>query len=177
MFFEHLNKREKILFYITVLFSAVVLLHIAVISPLLKKGDMLLRETAKKEVRCRRNFSIISSKQKIQEDFKMYTGIIKKTASDEEETASLLKQIESLAQKSKVSLSSIKPKRVTEVEFYKRYAVEIEGEGSLRQLVRFLYYIQNTDQILKAERLRVNVKSSSSSRLKYSVLITRILIL
>ncbi|MFH1282904.1 MAG: type 4a pilus biogenesis protein PilO [bacterium] len=171
MIIKHLSKRERILFYITLLFIVGVLFNFLIISPLANLKEKLSFEIIRKEIALKKNMSVISKKKEIQENYNILSNFIKKQGSDEEESANLLKEIETLASKSKISLINIKPKPPKEMEFYKIYSVEIEGEGYLEQLVRFIYNLEQSKQLLKAEKLNISVKSSSSSTLKFSLLV------
>ncbi len=177
MFIDHLNKREKKLFYIVLVFLAIVFSNNFVVTPLKKEIGLVKQEKIKKEIEWKKNNQIIKQKKQIKEEFEKYMAFIKKKGSDEEDVASFLKEIESLAQKSKVSLINIKPQPVKKMEFYKKYTIEIKGEGHIEQFVKFIYYLQKSYQILKVEKIHLNVRNSFSTRVKGSLIITKILVM
>jgi Tfp pilus assembly protein PilO len=177
MFIDHLNKREKKLFYIVLVFLAIVFSNNFVVTPLKKEIGLVKQEKIKKEIEWKKNNQIIKQKKQIKEEFEKYMAFIKKKGSDEEDVASFLKEIESLAQKSKVSLINIKPQPVKKMEFYKKYTIEIKGEGHIEQFVKFIYYLQKSYQILKVEKIHFNVRNSFSTRVKGSLIITKILVM
>ena len=83
-------------------------------------------------------------------------------------------EIESLARQAKVYLVDVKPKAPQKVDFYKEYAVEIEAEGEIADLITFLHQVNISAQLLRVEKLRLNSQENESTVLKSSMLITKV---
>ena len=109
--------------------------------------------------------------------YQKYLEYIQRSGSDEEEVAKILGEIESLARQSTVYLEDMKPLKPKEIDFYKEYAVEIEAEARMQSLVSFLYQLNMSSQLLRVEKLRLNLSKSGSDILKVSMLITKVLVL
>lgn len=96
--------------------------------------------------------------------------------SPEEETAVILREVENIARTSNVYIAAIQPQRVQDMDFYKEYYVEMDAEGDISSLTKFIYDLQNSKQILKVKHLQLNPKSDADNVLKGHIIITKILI-
>ena len=173
-FFSKLAKKERIGLFIA---STVVLLAFAdrlVVSPIRGVIRQLNREIEMREEELRRDIMSLNEKKAISKEYEKYTQYVTKAGSDEEEVAKILAEIEEIARKSNVNLVDITPQAPKEIDFYREYAAEIEIEGQTSSIVSFLYRLSNSTLLLRAQKLRINLKASGS--VGAFVLVTKILI-
>jgi len=110
------------------------------------------------------------------DQYKSVSSFIKlDNASEEEEMAMLLDELEKLASSSSVRITNIKPRQSRESGYYKKYVVEVESEGNISGFSKFLYGIQNSRQFLDVEKLSLTTKGASSDLLKGQMVVVRIL--
>jgi len=177
MMLAKLSKKEKIGLFIAAIFIFLVILDKLIITPMNRKFRGLNQEIKMAENRLSRHLRNLSQKETVTMGYRKYIPYVKKIGSDEEEVAKILAEIEELARKSKISLAGIKPQAPKEVNFYKEYVVEIEANGIMECVTNFLYQLNNSTQLLRAEKLRLSSKGKeASSVIKASILITKILI-
>jgi len=177
MTLSKLSKKEKIGLIIALLILTCALLDRMVINPINTRFRGLSREIGIAEKQLGRHLRNLMSKGDITKRYAKYVMYVKKIGSDEEDVAKVLAEIEALARRSGVSLSDIKPKTPKDISFYKQYTVEVEANGDMNSIVHFLYQLNSSNQLLRAEKLRLSMKErESSSVVKASVLITQILI-
>jgi hypothetical protein len=84
-------------------------------------------------------------------------------ATPEEEMTTLLKDIESLANVSKVSLVFVKPGNIDTKNNIKRYYATLECEAEMPEIVGFFHAIEGSSKLLKIERYLINPKNRESS--------------
>lgn len=176
MFIKHLSRRERYGFYIAILIVTGVLSYIIVIEPLWKKWQELNGSITNRESQLLKNLKILSQRDAIAQLYDKYAENIKMKGSVEEETATILREVENIARLSNTYITDIKPQRVQDMEFYKEYYVELEAEGDISNIAKFIYDLQNSKQILKVRYLRLNPRDDTGDELKGYMIVTKILI-
>ena len=173
-FFSKLAKKERIGLSIASLIVLLALADRLVVSPIRGVMGRLNREIEICEEELRRDIMSMNEKKAISKEYEKYTQYVTKAGSDEEEVAKILAEIEGIARKSNVNLVDITPQAPREIDFYREYAAEIEIEGETPAIVSFLYRLSNSTLLLRAQKLRINLKASGS--VGAFVLVTKILI-
>ena len=175
-FFDKLSKREKIAVYLGAVFLLAVFLDSLVINHVNTRIKTLNMEIKTSEAQLGRYLRNLSRRDGVLKKYQKYAKYVKKGGSDEEETAKILGEIETLARGSSLTLEDIKPRVPRAIGFYKEYTVEIEVEGDMNSLVSFLFQLNNSTQLLRVERMRLYPKKKGSPVIKSSMLVTKILI-
>lgn len=176
MFLKHLSRRERGILYLAIIVIIGVLSYITVIEPLWKRWQDLNNSISSKEIKLLKNLKILAQRDIIARLYDKYAENIRMKGSVEEETAVILREIENIARTSNIYITDIKPQKVKDMEFYKEYYVELESEGDISGLARFIYELQNSKQILKVKYLRLNPKGEAADVLKGYMVVTKILI-
>lgn len=175
-FFANLSKKERLGLIMATIFVSMAFLDRLVIDPVKNRLFAVNQEIKIAEKQLERNLRNINQKDLIALAYKKYIKYVKRVGSDEEEVAKILGEIEELARMSAVYLVDMKPRLPKWVDFYKEYTVEIDAEGDMESIVKFLHELYNSTQLLRAEKFRVNLKEKKSYIVKTSILITKILI-
>jgi len=174
-FFYKLSKKERIGLIAAIVVTGLVLIDRVVISPIGGRIQRINQEIKFSEKKLSRDLRNMNNKGLIESEYRKYKNYVRKTsASDEEDVANVLGEIEGLARSSGVSLVDIKPLVPKQTDFYKEYAIEVEVEGSMEQIVTFLHSLNNSAQLLRAVKLRIGLKDKESTAIKASLLVTKI---
>lgn len=174
-FFNRLSKTERMGVIAAAIVVTLVLIDRLVITPIGDKIQRIDQEIKLSEKKLSRGLRNMNNKDLIESEYKKYKNYVKRTsASDEEDVANTLDEIETLARKCAVSLASIKPQSTKEVDFYKIYSIEIEVEGGMPQIMTFLYDLNNSKHLLRTVKLRIGLRERESSVVRASLLVTRI---
>jgi len=176
MFLNNLSKKEKIGLSIAVAFVSLAFLDRLAISPIKNRIQQINREVKIAERELGRDLRNLNQKEVITEECRKIIEYVKKVGSDEEEVAKILGEIEGLARKSAICLVDMKPQSSKIIDFYKEYTVEIEAEGEMQSLINFLHQLNTSSQLLRAEKLRLNLKEKDSSIVKALMLVTKLAI-
>lgn len=175
-FISHMSKREKIVFYATVFFVTLTLLDRLVINPISSKMQSLDKEIALRESEIKKSTHILAQKDRISVETAKYTPYTGSDKTEEEEVTSLLKEIESIADKSLVYLIDMKPAGVKEVSGAKKYLVNLNCEAQMEQITVFMYAIESSSKLLVIEKYQIGPKSKDSSIGRCSIIISKLVI-
>jgi len=176
IFFDKLSQKEKIGLMIAFSCLAVAFLDRLIVNPIRNKIKQINREVEISEKQLSMNLRNIKQKDVIEQEYEKYVDYVRRSGSDEEEVAKILGEIEVLARKSSVYLVDTKPQTPKKVDFYQQYMVEIEGEGEMKSIMRFLHELNISPQLLRAEKVRLSIKEKKAGVIKVSMLITKVLI-
>jgi len=157
-FMSKLSKREKVIFYITVfvVFSLVVARFL--LNPAVSRMEALDKETAKQEENIKKSLLLLSREEEIIAEYDRYSLYFEKPETKSTEPISFLKNIENLAQNSSVELMDIKPSSLQEETSTKEYFVNLNCEAPMDRIFDFLYSIENSEQLLRVERMLIAPK-------------------
>ncbi len=174
MFFEHVSKKERIGLAAAAIIVSLAFLDRMILNPINKRIQEIAQEIKISEKQLKMGLRNLNQKEAILSEYNKYSQYFKGLGSGEETTAAILSEIETMAKKSNMSLLNLKPQATKDKGFYREYSVEVEAEGTMNYLVIFLYQLNSSTQLLRAEKLRFNLKSKDSSLVKASILITRV---
>lgn len=177
MFWDKLSSKEKIGLSLAFAVMAIALLDRLVISPIRSHFQRINQEIKINEKQLAHDLRNVHQQDQIARQFDKYVEYVQRSGSDEEEVAKILGEIESLARKSKVYLANMKPQTPKEIDFYKEYAVEIDAEGDIASLIKFLHQLNTSTQLLRVEKLRLSSNKKGDKTLKASMMIIRVLVL
>ncbi|MFH0838764.1 MAG: GspMb/PilO family protein [Candidatus Omnitrophota bacterium] len=173
---SRLSKREKTILYVALSVFTITLLDRLIIYPISSKIKSLNSEIQEKELAIKKNLRIWLKKDKILAESARYSEVFVFSKSDEEELTTVLKEIETLANRSSVYLIDMKPAGLKQVGSSKRYMVNLNCEAQMEQLIEFMYNIENSNKILTIEKYQITPKARESSVAKCSMSIAKILL-
>lgn len=176
-FLAHLSKRDKMRFYLAGAFVLAALFDRLIVAPITSKMQSLDKQIAEKAAAIKVDLRILGEKERIELESTKYKSFFTKEGSAEEEMSSLMKEVETLANKSAVYLLDMKPGTVKQSATAKEYTVTLNCEGELKRLIEFMYAIETSKKLLKTEKMQISVKSRESDTLKCSLLISKIILL
>lgn len=176
MIFSNLTKREKNLFYLAMFLIFVWITHNFVIKPIIVKWKELDDKIEEKSLKLEKNIRMIDRKERIEHEYENYASAVKMGGSEEEEMAKFLTEVESLASSSSTHIIEIKPRPSKKIQFYKKYLIDLDAEGDINQLSKFIYDIQNSSQLLKVDKFSLGTKGAGTNLLKCRLLVSKILI-
>jgi len=170
-----LSSREKRLLVSVIILFYFLGTYVLLLEPARKKYRQVTQEIALKEAGLRKALLIIDRKREIENQLQKYAGAIQMTGSAEEEIAKLLTDIEILSA-NLVSFTSVKPRAVRDLGFYKQLVVEVECETDIMALTKFIYQIEHSNKMLEILRLRIEASEGGAAPLKGSILIAKVLV-
>lgn len=143
-----------------------------IIEPFLEANSKLNRRIDAERLRLEKSQALLKKQDTIKAEHERYAGFIKPSASDEEEQASMLKAIEAIARSNNIYIKNIRPQPVKEKLFYKEFVFELIAEAEIDRLVKFIYQLQSSENLLRVKKLTLSA-SSSKKALKALMEITK----
>ncbi|MCP4650248.1 MAG: hypothetical protein GY853_09255 [PVC group bacterium] len=175
-FIAKLSKREKTVLYLSVLFVLFAVMDRAVIGPIFHKMQSLEIDIKNTQEEIKKNTRIIAQKKRIKAEEKEYASFSVEAGSEEEETAALLKELETMSSEFNVYLADMKPLSVEAEGGVKKFLVSINCTADMEALVSFLYAIESADKLFQLSAFSITPKSRQSSTAQCELLISKIVI-
>ncbi|MCK4859624.1 MAG: hypothetical protein KAS87_03580 [Candidatus Omnitrophica bacterium] len=170
------SKKEKTLFYTIIALLAIFFLRSFMFIPFADKLFSLKQKIYLEEANFKKGLILLAQKENIERDYKNYRPYLNIKGSDEEIAANLLREIEQLAQRAELSLTDMQPqtqkKKKDKKEGYKEYDVQLRFESHIDKIAGFLYYLHNSDFLLRVKKLSLKRKDKESELLKGDMLIS-----
>ena len=175
-YLSNLSKRERIIFYLTVSIVFLAILDNFFISPIFSKIESLNKEIEDIELKIKNSLKILSQKERILNEAKKYSPFLSSSKTEEEEITFLLKEIESIANKSQLYIVDMKPLPVKVEGYTKKYLVTLNSEGKMENIVDFIYSIENSSQLLIVEKYQITLKSKETNIAQLAITISKTVI-
>ena len=175
-FLSRMSKREKSVFYLAAIVISFTLLDRLVVYPIFSKMEQLSDEISEKEAGIKRSMHILMHKDRILAESVKYKTFFKSVKSEEEEMTAFLKEIENLASMNSIYLVDMKPGGLAESGASNKYMLNLNCEAQLRQLVEFMYSVEQSKKLLTIERYKISTKSKDSSVARCSMTISKMVV-
>ncbi|MBU2540441.1 MAG: type 4a pilus biogenesis protein PilO [Candidatus Omnitrophica bacterium] len=172
---SQLSKREKNIFYFTILIIAFSLIFKFILLPLFNLNQRLTQEVKAKEielVRARR----LSKGGSVQSQYDAFIAAIKMGESQDLEMARLLSEIESIAKEAGVNILNLRPHEIEDKRFYKRFLIELKSEGTSQQILRFIFSLESSQLLLRIEKFNLSSRISKGNLLNATLTVSRVAI-
>jgi hypothetical protein len=170
---SNLSHRERTLLYLTIGVAGIALWYSCFMGPMISRWKDLRAELERSELRYEKFARVAQREDATRRAYQDIADRLKIKGSDQEEMAFLLSEIESLA-RDRIRITNIKPHAVKEFGFYKRFNVEIDCEARMEDLVGFIYEAEESESMLRLERLRVQVNSGDTGLVGVSLLFSKL---
>ncbi|MDD5618714.1 MAG: type 4a pilus biogenesis protein PilO [Candidatus Omnitrophica bacterium] len=174
MFFSNVSKKERIGLAVAAIIVSLAFLDRLILNPINKRIQQISQEIKISEKQLRMGLRNLNQKEAIISEYGKYSQYFKGLGSEEETTAAMLSEIETVAKKSNMSLLDLKPQPSKDRGFYREYSIEVEAEGTIESLINFIYRLNASTQLLRVEKLRLSLKDKDSGLIKITLLITKI---
>ena len=173
---KHLSKREKFIFVICFLLAAAYAGYNFVFQPL--QGSQLTLEDKIRvaQKRLHNNEKLMAQEKTVSGEYEKYAANFLQKSSDEQEMASILSQVESLANEIPLRVADMKPKKVKRTDFYNVFSASLTIEGDLAAIIRFLYTLQNTPYLFRADEAYFERSSVRTTQMRCRLVLSKILI-
>ena len=157
-----LNKREKIILYITISVIGFSAIFNFLVAPLAKKNELLNGEINITRVKLKKYILLLSQKGSIQNAYNKFSATFKAPAHKEHAPVAVLSELENLAKGSGINLIDIKPQAPKNSGLqYKEIFVDLKTEGPIEGYLKFIYSIERSLSLLRVKAFRLNSKPNT----------------
>ena len=144
--------------------------------PLTKNTETLESRIKVGEKRLHNQLKAVQKEHPVTLEYKKYASHFEQTASDEQEMASILSEIESVANEVNIHIADMKPRKVRRVDFFNDFSVTLTIEGDLPTVIQFLYVLQNQPHLFNDDEVYLEKSSLRSSQMRCRLVLSKILI-
>ncbi len=162
-FYAKLSKGERRILFITILLLGLVFTDRVIVMPITTTLSSLSQNVREQEASIRKSMNMLLHKESIMAESKEYMSYSVEAKNAEEEMVGLLREVESVAEKSGVSLIFVKPGTIKEEKETKKYYANLECEGPMEQVATFFHDIESSNQLIKIEKYQIQPKGKDSS--------------
>jgi Tfp pilus assembly protein PilO len=173
-FLGHLSKREKLVLYGAVAFVALAFFDRMILGTFSAKIQSLDKEISEKESQIKKSLRILSQRQRIEIQRANLSSYLGREKDENEEFTLFLKEVENLANKAGIYLIDMKPAGSKDMGDYKKYSVNLNCEGQMETISKFMHQVENYGKLLSIEKYQLAPKSAESSIAKCSMVITKL---
>jgi Tfp pilus assembly protein PilO len=168
-FYSKLSKSERRIFAVTALFLGFVFIDRVIVMPITTTLTGLSANVREQESSIRKSMAVLQHKETILAESKEYMAYSVEAKNPEEEMVGLLKEVESVAERSGVSLIYVKPGTVKEEKGIKKYYANLECEAPMEQVAAFFHDIESSNALIKIEKYQIQPKSKESSTARSTI--------
>lgn len=175
--YGRLSFRERKVLHSAIGIVLLLLVDLTVVTPIWDYYISMEDKIASEERILVRNLVNLRRKEAVEAEYQKYSSYTRPMGSDEEETANLLSEVEQLARSNQVVLVDMKPRETKALQFHKEYIAELDSEADMPNLVRFMYNIEGSTQLLKVSSAKLSMKEPKSDIVKARLTVTKTVLL
>ncbi len=171
--YNRLSSRERRIFQLAAGFVLFLLLDQAVFTRVWDMYSSMEKRITEAEGTYVRNLVNLKRKEIVESDYAKYRSFIRSAGKDEEENAGLLSEVEQLARSNQVVLVDMKPREVKARQFYKEYAAELDAEAGMEELIKFIYQLEQSPQLMKVSSAKLTLKEAGTTFVRAKMTVTK----
>jgi Tfp pilus assembly protein PilO len=150
--------REQRLAIVTVSCVALCILFLLIVRPLLSEWEQLDLDIRTKTEHTELLKAILEKEQEVNANFEQYRKLLAQQSTDEVVRNELMQDINTISARSDLKAPVIREGSTESYKFYKRYFVDLDIEGAVANLGRFLANLQESTKLFRVESLTVTRK-------------------
>lgn len=163
------SKREKYIFAAAVIFIAAALANNFIFEPCVKKWRALNSEIAAKKAGILKCVRLMEKRDSIIQEYNRYAGASKNISM-------ILSGIEDKADSIGIRTGNIKLGQAIEREYYKEYAIELQIEGEMADIIEFLSDLVKLPTLAALKKLDFKLISQNPRIFKGTIILSKIII-
>jgi len=176
-FYSKLSDKEKKKFYFAVGAIVLALFDILFIRPFTSRLKTIDEEIVDKEDGINRDLRFLAYTDHILAEHQSFARYYPKAIqSPDQIKAEFLQQIEKLATEAKVNLTKVNPAGEKEKQGFIQYYAELECNGSLDDVAKFMHLIDTTQDLLKVVKMNITGKSAGSREIAAAMTVVKVII-
>jgi len=176
-FWAKLAKKEKVLAYVALVCLFLSFFDMVILKTILNKMASIEEGIRNGEWQIRKNIKFLAQKESIEQEGQVFSVYAIEAKTSEEEISSVLREIETLASQSGVTLIEVKPADVKSEKIIKRYSINLTCEATMEQLAKFMYLLENSKIIFTIDTYGLVSKDKEKGTLKCNMVISKIVII
>jgi|GEM_PF-1053805 len=165
----NLSKRERYIFIVSAALVSAALLYNFALEPNIKKWRLINTEITVKKARMDKGIRLLKRRDSIIEEYNKYAKTTKNISK-------ILGYMENLADSLGVKTGNIKPGQAVDKGLYKEYIIELQIEGQMQHIVKFLSGLVKLPTLVVLKKFDFRVVSQNPLIFKGTVTLQKIII-
>jgi len=169
MILSSISKRGKYIFSITIIVIITAFLYNFIIEAGFKKWHILNNEIAVKRAKMNKGIRLIKRRDSIIQEYNEY-------AKSAKNISNILNDMERQADMLGIKTSNIKPGQEIEKGLYKECAIELQIEGEMANIIKFVSQIAKSPILTILKKFDFNLVSQNPSVFKGTIILSKLII-
>lgn len=154
---REISNRERRLIGLTVLILGAAAAYVYLIEPTFMGWAEVRAEAGRLAKEQARLTMLVDNRNQIESAYRAVSGAVQTASSENDLTIALLREVETIAQNTSVTVMSVKPIRRVAVEAVERIEVEFVARSEAHQFIELLQRMQSTEHLILVEELQLTV--------------------
>lgn len=167
------SPRERKIIWITTTIIIVLFSDRFVVGPVFRNLQGLDRKIHDERVAVQNSLLVLVQKDRIRAEAKEFEHYSTGTKNAEAEMSELLRDVQTLANESDLSVLYVKPASQKEGEGMKKYFAALEAEGQMESVATFFHRIESSSKLLKVEKFDIQPKATGSSSARTQITVSK----
>ncbi|MDD5504716.1 MAG: type 4a pilus biogenesis protein PilO [Candidatus Omnitrophica bacterium] len=160
---KKLSSREKYILAAVIFVILLSLLYTVLIEPMMARRRDMNNRIGIVKAKLRKSLALMKDKSGIEQEYDHFTSRLKQAVNDEQVVTVVLDELEKAAQRTGVSITSMRPKPAKQKQYFRQFEVEVETESDMAGLMKFIFEIKNSPQLIKIDKLNLNTKGGQQA--------------
>lgn len=156
-----LNKREKIILWLTAGVIAFSIIFKFFIMPVLTKNDDLNKEIKLTQAKLKRSLRLLKQKDYIKSKYSKFLPLDNVSGEPQDSSVGLLSELERLSKNANIRIIEIRPETAKKSGLYKEIFVDLRAEGAMSGYLKFIYDIERSPLLLKIKKFQLSAKPNT----------------
>lgn len=169
--YSKFSQKEKMLLFVAAGLIAIFVCRQFILKPIGRQLKCLAEEIVVKDKEAKIFHKILSQRESITKEYESIKGYLKAMNRDDAR-ALLLRKAEEWSAASGARLIEMMPYNTVSEDLVHKASVDIELEGTMKQVTKFMYIVCKSDVIYSIDKLQLTIPSSTSDVLKVAMIIT-----
>ncbi|MEK6714719.1 MAG: hypothetical protein AABY43_01570 [Candidatus Omnitrophota bacterium] len=156
-----LNKREKIVLWLTLGVIIFSLIFNFLIAPVLTKNDNLNKEIKLTQTKLKRSLRLLSQKDYLKVKYNKLLPLDNVSGEPQDSSVSVLSELERLSKNADIRIIEIRPETTKKLALYKEIFVDLRAEGTMEGYLKFIYALEHSPLLLKIKKFQLTAKPNT----------------
>jgi Tfp pilus assembly protein PilO len=167
------SPRERKVLWMTLACLTILFSDRLVVGPVFRSLEGLDRKIHDEREAIQTSLLVLVQKERIRAEAKEFEHYSTGSKNAEAEMSELLRDVQTLAGDSDLSVLYVKPASQKEGEGMKKYFAALEAEGQMEAVATFFHRIESSSKLLKVERFEIQPKARESSSARAAITVSK----
>lgn len=156
-----LTNREKSILYITIFLIGFSIFFTFIFLPIMNGFRQLNQKINSVELKLKKATILLGKRQNIEKSYEKFALLTNGKTGEDYSSASMLSEVESLANKNNLRIVDIRPKTEQSSRQYGEFFIELKQEGKANDFFKFIYELENPPYFLRIKKAQLMSKNVS----------------